>query len=174
MCDSISFRPLGRSDFPLLQRWLAQPHVVQWWHEPLDLAGVEAKYGPRVDGTEPTHVFVIEDSRRPVGWIQWYWWADYPRHARQLGADMTSAGIDLAIGELEMIGRGLGPNAIRQFLEQIVWVDPAINAVVTDPEENNLQSLRAFQKAGFTVIQKVKLEGEAFRRCVVCLKRPGS
>ena len=39
----LSFRPLGRSDFPLLQQWLSAPHVDAWWREGLDLAGVEEK-----------------------------------------------------------------------------------------------------------------------------------
>jgi aminoglycoside 6'-N-acetyltransferase len=114
MRASLSFRPLVRSDFPLLQEWLSAIHVGVWWHERLDLAGVAARYGPRVDGAEP-HVFVIEDGGRPVGWIQWYLWSDYPEHALQLGAELTSAGIDLAIGELVMTGLGLGPIAICEF-----------------------------------------------------------
>jgi aminoglycoside 6'-N-acetyltransferase len=146
--------------------------VAAWWREPLDLAGVHAKYGPRVDGIEPTHVFVIEYRGRPAGWIQWYRWSDYPGHALQLGADLESVGLDLAIGEQEMTGKGLGPGAIRQFINQIIFVDPAISTVITDPEENNLRSLRAFKKAGFTVTKKVKLQGESFQRCVVCLSRP--
>jgi RimJ/RimL family protein N-acetyltransferase len=174
MQASISFRPLSRSDFPLLQEWLSAPHVAAWWHELLDLASVNAKYGPRVDGTEPTHVFIIELGGRPVGWIQWYLWSDYPDHAIQLGAELSSAGIDLAIGELAMTGLGLGPVAIREFLRQIVFADPSVSAVVTDPEEGNLGSLRAFQKAGFTVTGTVQLAGEKFNRRVVRLDRQSS
>ena len=48
MLASISFRPLERCDFPLIQEWLAAPHVAVWWNEQYDLASVEAKYGPRV------------------------------------------------------------------------------------------------------------------------------
>jgi hypothetical protein len=77
----ISFRPLERSDFPRLQKWLSAPHVAAWWNDHIDLGTVEAKYGPRVDGTEPTHVFVIEQEGRPIGWTQWYLWSDYPEHA---------------------------------------------------------------------------------------------
>jgi hypothetical protein len=116
MQDSISFRSLERSDFPLLQDWLSAPHVAVWWNERIDPVSVEAKYGPRVDGTEPTHVFVVEQEGTPIGWIQWYLWADYPEHARQVGAEPGSAGIDLAIGKLEMTGLGLGPAAICEFL----------------------------------------------------------
>jgi len=171
--DSLSFRPLRSSDFPLLQEWLSAPHVAAWWHEPLDLAGVYAKYGPRVDGTEPTHVFVIEHNGRPIGWIQWYLWSDYPEHATQLKAEPASAGIDVAIGEDAMTGSGLGSAAIREFIRQIVFAHPSIGAVFADPEEGNLGSLQAFEKAGFTVTNTVQLAGENFRRRVIRMNRPG-
>jgi aminoglycoside 6'-N-acetyltransferase len=167
----ISFRLLGRSDFPLLQEWLSAPHVAAWWGEPVDLAAVDRKYGPRVDGVEPTHVFVIENGGRPVGWIQWYLWSDYPEHALQLKAEPASAGIDLAIGELAMTGSGFGPIAIRAFVEQIVFAGTRISGVVSDPAENNLRSLRAFEKAGFTRTNTVQLAGENFKRQVVRMYR---
>ncbi|HTR37851.1 MAG TPA: GNAT family N-acetyltransferase [Bryobacteraceae bacterium] len=172
MRASLSFRPLERSDFPLLQEWLAAPHVLAWWKERLDLAGIEAKYGPRIDGTEPTHVFLIEQEDRPIGWIQWYLWADYPEHARQLGAEPASAGIDLAIGEPNRTGLGFGPAAIREFAKQFIFVKAAVCAVVTDPEESNLRSLRAFQKAGFRMEKIVQLAGEDTKRQVLRLDRP--
>jgi aminoglycoside 6'-N-acetyltransferase len=172
MQDSISFRPLRRSDFPLLQQWLSAPHVAAWWGESLSLEAVDAKYGPRVDGTEPTHVFVIEYDGQPVGWIQWYFWSDYPQHALQLGAELPSAGIDLAIGEFPRIGLGLGPVAIREFLRQIVFAGTKICAVIADPAQGNLRSSRAFEKAGFTVTRTVQLRGEDFERIVVRMYRP--
>jgi aminoglycoside 6'-N-acetyltransferase len=172
MTSRISFRPLCRSDFPLLQRWLAEPHVKAWWGAPLDLAGVHAHYGPRVDRIEPTHVFVIEHDGRPAGWIQWYRWSNYQEHALQLEAEPDSAGIDLAIGEQEMMGLGLGPLAISEFLKEIVFVDPGIIAVITDPHEDNLRSVLAFEKAGFSVTKTVQIRGESFRRRVVRLDHP--
>jgi|SRR5579863_3041299 len=108
---SISFRPLERSDFPQLQEWLAAPYVAAWWNERNDLASVEAQYGPRIDGVEPTHVFVIERKCRPIGWIQWYLWSDYPEHARQFGAEPASAGIDLANRRLRSYSTGRGEAA---------------------------------------------------------------
>ena len=169
---AISFRPLRRADFPLLQEWLSAPHVAAWWNERLDLPGVEAKYGPAVDGIEPIHVFVIEHDGRPIGWIQWYCWSDYPDHAGHLGAEPTAAGIDLAIGEPGMTGLGLGPAIVREFVSQVIFLNPEIRAVVSDPEENNLRSLRAFEKAGFKVVRTVRLPGEDCRRQVVRLDRP--
>jgi len=146
--------------------------VDAWWRERPDLASIEAKYGPRVDGLVPTHVFVLEYGGRPVGWIQWYLWSDYPEHAAQLNAETSSAGIDLAIGELEMTGLGLGPIAIREFLTQIVFANPHVTGVVTDPEDCNFRSLLAFRKAGFALTETVQLPGENVARRIVRLDRP--
>lgn len=145
--------------------------MADWWHERLDLAGVEAKYGPRVDGTEPTHIFIIECGGRPIGWIQYYLWSDYPDHARQLRAGPGSAGIDLAIGDLAMTGLGFGPATIREFLKHIVFANPAVTAVITDPEERNVRSCRTFEKAGFSATHTVQLLGENVIRRVVRLDR---
>jgi RimJ/RimL family protein N-acetyltransferase len=165
----LSFRPLARSDFPLLQRWLSEPHVHAWWHEALDLAGLEHKYGPRIDGSEPTHVFIIERESRPIGWIQWYRWSDYPRHAARVEAEPDAAGIDLSIGETSALGKGFGSSAIREFSLKVVSAVPGIAAIVTDPEERNGRSCRAFEKAGFIPVRTVELEGENVRRRIMRL-----
>ena len=172
--DLVSFRALDRSDFPLLRQWLSEPHVDAWWHEPLDLPGLEQKYGPRIDGIEPVHVFIIEHENKPIGWIQWYRWADYPEHAAQLKAEPEAAGIDLSIGEISSIGKGLGSNAIRKFVLTVVSTEPGITAVVSDPEEQNGRSCRAFTKAGFIPIRTVQVSGENVRRCVMHLSLPAA
>lgn len=147
------------------------PHIASWWNERADLASIEAKYGPRIDGIEPTHVFLILTEGEPIGWIQWYSWADYPTHARQLGAEPCSAGIDLAIGRFDRVGNGLGPLAIRSFLSEIVFSNPSVCAVVADPEEANVRSGRAFEKAGFEGTNTIQLANEACWRRVVRIER---
>jgi RimJ/RimL family protein N-acetyltransferase len=168
---NIEFRLLKRSDFPQLQTWLQQPHIDQWWHQNIDLKGVEEKYGPRVDGTQPTSIYVIMLDKEPSGWIQWYRWADYPVHARALGAPENTAGVDLALAKPELLGRGLGPQIIDLFLEKFVFIHQDIVGIVSDPETANLRSLRAFEKAGFQLSQSVQLEGEAVERRVVTRRR---
>lgn len=163
---NISFRKLERTDYPLLQRWLSEPHVDTWWHEPLELTQLEERYGPRIDGSEPTHVFIIEHEENPIGLIQWYRWADYPKHAIQLGAERSAAGIDVAIGDASLVGRGIGSRAIRDFIAKIIPQDEGITAVVTDPEERNERSLGAFRKAGFVLMHTVVLHGENVSRRV--------
>jgi aminoglycoside 6'-N-acetyltransferase len=170
----VSFRALERSDFLLLQRWLSEPHVDAWWHDALDLAGLERKYGPRIDGVEPTHVFIIQHESRPIGWIQWYRWSDYLKHASKLEAEPNAAGIDLSIGEASEVGKGIGSSAIREFVLNVVSAEPGITAIVTDPEERNGRSCRAFEKAGFIPVRTVELEAEKVRRRIMHLPLPAS
>jgi RimJ/RimL family protein N-acetyltransferase len=168
---SLTFRPLERADFPLLQKWLSAPHVAAWWHTSLKVEQMEGMFGPRIDGAEPTHVFMIERNGVAIGWIQWYRWSDYPEHARQVDADPRAAGIDLAIGEVGMMGMGLGSAAIREFIRQIVFAEAGIIAVITDPEAGNVRSLRAFARVGFRTVKTVQLAAENCQRQVVRLDR---
>jgi aminoglycoside 6'-N-acetyltransferase len=165
----VSFRPIGRPDFPLLQKWLAAPHVSVWWNEPFELASLEAKYGPVIDGSVPIHLYLIQFEGVPIGWIQWYRWRDFPVHAIRLGVDHRSAGIDLAIGEIEMTGHGLGPAVIREFGTNYIFVNGDLAAMVADPSVSNLRSVSAFKKAGFKIVRTVQLVDETFERYVVRL-----
>jgi aminoglycoside 6'-N-acetyltransferase len=166
----LSFRALRSADFPLLQRWLSEPHVNAWWHQPVDLDVVANKYAARIDGTEPTHVYIIETGSDPIGFIQWYRWSDYPEHGVQLGAHQQAAGVDLAIGEPARIGLGIGPQIIRAFLESCVWPQPGITAIVVDVDARNARSLRAFEKVGFFRAATIRLEGEDCERHVLRLE----
>jgi len=167
----ITFCKFDRSHFPLLQKWLAAPHVAVWWNERFDLRSLEAKYGPAIDGNEPIHVYLILAEGAPIGWIQWYRWRHFPAHAMQVGAEPMSAGIDLAIGEIEMTGRGLGPAIIRDFGTHYIFTNSDVDAIVADPSARNRRSISAFRKAGFDIVDTLQLVDEAFERHIVRLNR---
>lgn len=169
---SISFKKLVPADLTLLTKWLGEPHVNAWWHEALTLEEVQRRYAPRISGSEPCHVYIILNSLIPVGFIQWYRWADYPAHSLQLEAPSDSAGIDLAIGEKDLVGRGFGTLAICQFVKEVVFEDSSLSSVLADPEERNTRSIGAFKKAGFVPGKLVQLLGETFSRQVVRFERP--
>jgi aminoglycoside 6'-N-acetyltransferase len=148
----ITFRLLKRDDLPLLCEWLNREHVRRWWHRSHTLGEVEAKYGPRIDGTELVLVFVIELDGRPAGVIQTYLTVDYPDW---IGAQDGVAGVDLFIADEELIGQGLGPRILTEFTRVIVFADPAATACATSPEVVNKASIRAFEKAGFRRVHEI-------------------
>ena len=65
--SQLTFRPLAYDDLPLMVRWLNAPHVRQWWqHDPRTLEEARAKYGPRIEGREPTAAYLILCDERPI------------------------------------------------------------------------------------------------------------
>jgi len=132
----------------LLVRWLAAAHIERWWGRPLDLAAVDAKYGPRIDGIERTEMFVIELEGEPVGLIQRYLLQDYPEW--QNAVDLPAgAGIDYLVGEEGMTGRRLGSQAIREFTALVFERYPEIDLVGAAPQQANIASWKALENAGY-------------------------
>jgi aminoglycoside 6'-N-acetyltransferase len=149
----LRLRPLSREDLPRLSRWLAEPHVANWWRDPSDLASVRASYLPCIDGTDPAEVFIIEAAGRAAGLVQRYLVADDPdwdRAVRATGAvDGCAAGIDYLIGEPELCGRGYGTAAISTFTTLTFERYPQADAVVAVPQQANVASWRALDRAGY-------------------------
>jgi len=151
--NALTVRPLARDDLPRLSRWLAEPHVAQWWRDPGDLPSVEASYLPCIDGTDPAEVFVIEVAGRAAGLIERYLVADDPEwhHAMQATGAVTgcAAGIDYLIGEPGLTGRGYGTAAISLFSALTFRRYPQADAIVAAPQQANAGSWRALQRAGY-------------------------
>jgi aminoglycoside 6'-N-acetyltransferase len=159
------FRPLERSDLPLLADWLGRPHVAPWWREASDLAAVEAAYGPMIDGSDPTEGFIAVCEGGALAFLQRYRFEDNPEWqgivAEALaegaggpaedaaGAIGPSAGIDYLIGDQAMTGRGLGRRMIAAFVDRTWTRYPDIAAVVVAVDQGNEASWRALQGADF-------------------------
>ena len=162
----ITFRPLGATDLPLLDRWLRNPAVARWWDVPSDYAAVVAKYTPRTEGRSPTRPFLILHAGTPVGYIQTHRPAAYPDYAAAIGAGPDAASIDVFIGEDGYRWRGVGSRAIRAFLRAIVFADPAVTHCLIDPHPDNVVALRAYERAGFRHLRRVADDGSG-NPCVV-------
>jgi len=169
----ISFRHLTRNDFPLLQRWLNTPHVLQWWDKPGPTAAeVEDKYLPRIEGRDPTDSFVIEYAARPIGYIQRYLIEDYPDYAQHIGLDERAAGIDVFIGDVDLIHQGLGPALLKQFLRDHIFDRPDIASCVSGPAISNSVAIRAYEKAGFVYFKTADIPGEDEPEYLMRVERP--
>jgi aminoglycoside 6'-N-acetyltransferase len=87
--------------------------------------------------------------------IQTYLVSDYPEWEAIVQVGPGVAGLDILIGEEELIGRGLGPEILAAFVRDVV----SAPSVVATVEEPNRRSWRAFEKAGFRHVRHVEEDG---------------
>ena len=112
-----------------------------------------------IEGQRATRQFAIVVDGRPAGFIQTYLVTDHPEWDEIVQVGAGVAGVDLLIGEPDLVGRGLGPQALERFARDVVFADPAVHAVVATVEEPNHRSRRAFEKAGFRHVRDVEEDG---------------
>jgi aminoglycoside 6'-N-acetyltransferase len=153
----IRFRPLEEADLPQIEAWLRVEHVAEWWRDPLEIA-VEKRQAA-LEGRRRTEQYVILEDERPLGMIQTYLVAHYPDWGELVGAEPEAAGVDLFVGEPDAVGRGLGPEILREFARAVVFSRPATTAAVATVEEANRRSWRTFEKAGFRHVRDVEEDG---------------
>lgn len=150
---SIAFRPLSVDDLPKLTQWLAAPHVKEWWPESHDLASVEGRYLSVAQGIDTTEGFLILNDGWPIGYIQRYRLTDEPEWRRTVAVAVDAAdqaaGIDYLIGDVAMVGQGLGSEAIGTFVVDLWTRFGDITMVVVAVQQLNLPSWHALEKAGF-------------------------
>jgi aminoglycoside 6'-N-acetyltransferase len=129
------------ADLPQIRRWLALPHVAEWWGDPCTQYALL-----RSDLDEPAvRQFIISNAGAPIGYLQCYGLTEWnsgfgPQPAGTLG-------IDLFIGNPEILGRGYGSALVRSFADDLLT--SGVPRVLGDPDPNNARAIRAFQKAGF-------------------------
>lgn len=149
----IALRRLARSDFPLLARWLAEPHVRRWWAHETTPAAIEADFGTDVDGLEPSEVFIASADEAPIGLVQRFRIADYPETQAEMAAVAPLPGdaisIDYFIGEPQRLRSGLGTAMIRACVEGAWRAWPDAGAAVVAVHADNEGSWRVLQRAGF-------------------------
>ena len=105
----VGLRPMTRADLPDLLRWRREPHVARWFAEsgPVTLEMIEERYGRRIDGDDPTRMFVVTAGGGPVGFLQDYRISDHPEFA-VLAPDPDAIGVDYSIGDPTWLRRGVG------------------------------------------------------------------
>lgn len=157
---SYAFPPLRESDLDLARRWLREPHVARWFHDDPEETdypeGTIRDWVEAMRGDDPTDMHLIELDGRPIGVIQAYRVDDHPEYAAQLGVLPAPAfGIDLFIGDAELIGHGHGPALIRAFVATAAR-RYALGYCVIGPSKTNVAAIRAYEKAGFRFLKEYR------------------
>jgi aminoglycoside 6'-N-acetyltransferase len=148
----LRFVPLAEKHLDSIVRWLREPHVAKFWSEPPTEAEIRAKYlGKRAKNI---HGYVIELDSRPIGYVQHYeawnvgpgWWPD---------ATPGVYGLDVMIGEPSLTGKGIGTEALRRFLRDVLAKGREVKEIIADPDPANAAAIRAFEKLGFMKVGMV-------------------
>ena len=147
MATEYNFRPMTAADLPLIRRWLTQPHVRQWWGDPQEQYTLVSG-----DLDEPAmDQYIVSLAGNPFGYLQCY---DLTAWNSGFGQQPPGTrGIDLFIGEPDMIERGHGSALIRAFADE--RLRQGAPRMVTDPDPANLRAMRAYEKAGFEKVRMV-------------------
>jgi aminoglycoside 6'-N-acetyltransferase len=116
-------------------------HVREWWRDPQQQYALVSG-----DLDEPAmDQFIFSAAGSPFGYLQCY---DLTEWNTGFGPQPPSTrGIDLFIGEPDMIGRGHGSALIRRFVDD--RLQSGALRIVTDPDPANHRAICAYEKAGF-------------------------
>lgn len=145
-------RPVD-ADLMLLVKWRSAPHVRPWWDPdlpPLDLEAARAEYLPDTEPGSTTTLCIVEQDAKPIGFIQFYRWADEAEGADEVGIpfDETTWGLDVMIGEEGLVDRGLGSSVVGLLCDHLAAAHGATAVALTTAVEN-ARAIRAYEKAGF-------------------------
>lgn len=143
--EAYSFARLTRADLPLVARWLAAPHVREWWGDPArELAMIEADLGD--PGAAPTDMLVVTWQGQPFAYVQ-----DYPAHhwpmPHYAALPEGARAMDTFLGDAAFLGCGHGARYIRQRANGLCAAGATL--VVVDPDPSNERAVRAYRRAGF-------------------------
>ena len=141
MAPHYVFRPTTSSDLALVRHWLSLPHVREWWGDPVEQHTLVSD-----DLDEPAmDQFIFSIAGSPFAYLQCY---DLTAWNSGFGPQPPGTrGIDLFIGEPDMIERGHGSALLRCFVDD--RLQKGAPRIVTDPDPANRRAICAYEKAGF-------------------------
>lgn len=157
----VTLRLMTELDIPLLHEWLQRPHVVEWWGAAdarLTLAQTRAKYLPRVMAKESVTPYIAMLHGQAIAYAQSYvaigcgggWWEEE--------TDPGVRGIDQFLSEGTHLGRGLGTQVVTALVK-LLFQDPTVTKIQTDPNPTNTRAIRCYEKAGFRRVKIVATPG---------------
>lgn len=155
--ERIKFRLITLEDIPLMHSWFNEPNVQKFyslrnWSE----EEVFDKLLPTIEHKNKSLFgYIVLWQKKPVGYLQTYKVKDFPWSEQDfdLYIEDHASGLDLFIGDPLFTGKGLGEKILNQFLETIIW--PCFEFCIADPDQNNLASIRLFEKCGFKLHKKI-------------------
>jgi aminoglycoside 6'-N-acetyltransferase Ib len=148
---AVSLRLMTAHDLPMLHDWLNRPHIVEWWggeEQRPTLEEVLKDYSPKAMARDGVTPYIAMANGEPIGYAQSYvalgsgdgWWEDE--------TDPGVRGIDQSLANPAQLNKGLGTRLVCALVE-LLFSDPTVTKIQTDPAPNNYRAIRCYEKAGF-------------------------
>jgi aminoglycoside 6'-N-acetyltransferase len=140
--SNVVLRPASRSDWPMIQHWLARPDIEAWWGP---RSATEAAVTLAL-GTDHAICRIIEAGGADVGYAHamdaTVWGADLPEDL-----EPGTWEIDLFVADEDQRGVGVGQAALSQIIGEVFGTTLAMAVCVFVPVANE-RAVRAYEKAG--------------------------
>jgi len=150
--ERLVLRPMTEDDWGILSKWDSDPDVIYYdgdWVDGYDLETTQMIYR---GVSQNAFNFIAELDGRPIG----YCWLQKMNLQRVMehfpGKDMRR--IDLAIGEKELWGEGLGTEMIRILTDFGFGRENADAIFGCSVADYNPRSRRAFERNGYVIFQQ--------------------
>lgn len=152
----IRIRNMTYEDLSLMLKWLTDSRVLELYE------GRDTRYSFETLKSHYSEVWdtvfyrvIFEYKGEAIGYGQIYklydeWYEEY--HYPQNGETVFAA--DQFIGEPEYWSRGIGTMYMQTVLDFLKTVENA-DAVILDPHKSNARAIRAYEKAGFKIIDEL-------------------
>ena len=135
----------------LVHGWLRAPHATEWFYgqglentlQHLDAflnGSAEGQYWLAYDGDRPFAFLITSKVEKPTNPLS--------RWCKKTGDAIT---LDILIGDLDYLGKGLSVPLIQEFLKSQF---PNISEVLIDPEATNARAIHVYKKAGFKIVEE--------------------
>lgn len=150
----ITFRPVKRSDLPLIHSWWNDPEIMEPvgainYHPTLE--ELQTEYWPtwKNPGPQDYRMFIICADEKPIGEIG-YRFTDLVRQ---------TAGFDIKNCERALWGQGIGTTAARLFLNYC-FTECGVDAFVIGVRADNSRALALYRRLGFVEQRRYAAPGD--------------
>lgn len=159
---TVTLRRLRESDFELIERWYASPHMQPHFIFPgsrFTATDIREKFEVRLSADSDVKVFIAEIERKSYGFIQGYLHQYHPEISTLMDLK-DGVLIDYFVGEASLLGKGLGAAMLRVFQSDALplWF-PDQSKIALYHDVVNVPARRCSSAAGFLEFGRFELKG---------------
>lgn len=137
----VSLRPIKKTDFDLIIKWINHPKILPFWHGRSDIKTkewVKQHYSKIIKEEDASLCFIIEFKNKPIGFM-------YNTPVVNDGIFSGAIELDILIGDHQLWNQGLGQDALKTMIN-FAFSKQNAERVFLIPREHNLRAIHVYQK----------------------------